>query len=73
MRMKQSVYLIFIFVLTALPWPFEVCGRIGAAEFSLDSGRVILRRLQFCLHCGSALLVTRVHPGILVRCPDCGR
>lgn len=43
-----------------------------AADFDIDSGRVVLRRLQYCTHCGSALLVTRVHPGVVVRCPDCG-
>ncbi|MCD8349808.1 MAG: SurA N-terminal domain-containing protein [Planctomycetaceae bacterium] len=43
-----------------------------AAEFDIDSGRVILRRLQYCTDCGSALLVTHVNPGTLVRCPDCG-
>ena len=45
----------------------------SAAEFDLDSGRVILRRLQYCLDCGSALLVTDVATGTMVRCPDCGR
>ncbi|MDR1520211.1 MAG: SurA N-terminal domain-containing protein [Planctomycetota bacterium] len=44
-----------------------------AAEFDIDSQRIVLRRLQFCLDCGAALLVTRTHPGVLVRCPDCGR
>ncbi|MCD8139220.1 MAG: SurA N-terminal domain-containing protein [Planctomycetaceae bacterium] len=43
-----------------------------AAEFDIDSGRVILRRLQYCTDCGSALLVTHVNPGTLIRCPDCG-
>lgn len=43
-----------------------------AAEFDLDSGRVVLRQLQYCRECGAALLVTQVHPGTLVRCPDCG-
>lgn len=53
------------FMLVAVP------GR--AAEFDLDSGRVVLRQLQYCLDCGSALLVTHVHPGVMVRCPDCGK
>ncbi len=44
-----------------------------AAEFDVDSGRVILRQLQFCVDCGSALLVSGVRPGVLVRCPDCGK
>lgn len=45
----------------------------GAAEFDIDSGRVALRQLQYCVDCGSALLVTDVRGGELVRCPDCGR
>ena len=45
----------------------------GAAGFDLDVGRVVLRRIQFCLDCGAALLVTREYPGVLIRCPDCGR
>ncbi len=45
---------------------------VQAAEFDIDSGRVILRRLQYCTDCGSALLVTHVNPGTLIRCPDCG-
>ena len=44
----------------------------SAAEFDIDSGATLLRRLQLCSDCGSALLVTRVHPGVIVRCPDCG-
>lgn len=52
---------------------FLLGGAVGAAQFDLDEGRVILRRLQYCGDCGSALLVTRVQPGMLVRCPDCGR
>lgn len=47
-------------------------GGARAAEFDIDSGRVVLRRLQYCQHCGSALLVTHEHPGALLRCPDCG-
>lgn len=43
-----------------------------SAHFDIDSGRVVLRQLQYCTHCGSALLVTNIHPGVLVRCPDCG-
>lgn len=46
--------------------------RAPAAEFDIDSGRVVLRRLQYCTDCGSALLVTHVHTGVLIRCPDCG-
>ncbi|MDR1534888.1 MAG: peptidylprolyl isomerase [Planctomycetota bacterium] len=45
----------------------------GAGEFDVDAQRVVLRRLQLCQDCGAALLVTRVHPGVPVRCPDCGR
>ncbi|MDR2391072.1 MAG: peptidylprolyl isomerase [Planctomycetota bacterium] len=45
----------------------------GAAGFDPDAGRVVLRRIQFCLDCGAALLVTREYPGVLIRCPDCGR
>ncbi len=48
-------------------------GTAGAAEFDLDAGRVVLRQLQYCADCGAALLVTHVHPGTLVRCPDCGK
>ncbi|MDR1744402.1 MAG: hypothetical protein LBS30_01455 [Planctomycetota bacterium] len=44
-----------------------------AAEFDLDSGRVVLRQLQYCVDCGAALLVTQVPAGVMVRCPDCGR
>jgi hypothetical protein len=44
-----------------------------AAEFDVDSGQTILRRLQLCSECNSSLLVTHVHPGVMVRCPDCGR
>ncbi len=44
-----------------------------AAEFDVDSGQILLRRLRLCADCGSPLLVTRVHPGVMVRCPDCGR
>jgi hypothetical protein len=44
-----------------------------AAEFDIDGQQTILRQLQFCLDCGSALLVTNVHPGTIVRCPDCGK
>lgn len=44
-----------------------------AAEFDIDSGQTILRRLQLCSECSSSLLVTHVHPGVMVRCPDCGR
>lgn len=47
--------------------------RAHAAEFDIDAGRVVLRRLQYCVECGSALLVTGVNPGERVRCPDCGR
>lgn len=43
-----------------------------SAHFDMDSGRVVLRQLQYCTHCGSALLVTNILPGIQVRCPDCG-
>lgn len=46
---------------------------IAAAEFNLDAGRVVLRRLQYCQDCGSALLVTHLHAGTPLRCPDCGR
>lgn len=46
---------------------------LPAAEFDIDSGAILLRRLQLCADCGSALLVTRVHPGVMIRCPDCGR
>lgn len=42
-----------------------------SAHFDIDAGRVVLRQLQYCTHCGSALLVTNIHPGVLVRCPDC--
>ncbi|MCD7895180.1 MAG: hydrogenase maturation nickel metallochaperone HypA [Planctomycetaceae bacterium] len=44
-----------------------------AAEFDLDGGWVVLRQLQYCTGCGSALLVTQVHPGSHIRCPDCGK
>ncbi|MDR0362107.1 MAG: peptidylprolyl isomerase [Planctomycetota bacterium] len=44
----------------------------AAAEFDIEMPRMLLRRLQLCRQCGSALLVTRVHPGVSVRCPDCG-
>lgn len=50
-----------------------VCAAPSAgAEFDIDAGRVILRQLQYCTDCGSALLVTHVHPGAMIRCPDCG-
>lgn len=55
------------------PLPQFLPGAARAAEFDLDSGRVVLRQLQYCLDCGSALLVTHVRPGVAVRCPDCGR
>ncbi len=54
---------------TFLPLP----ATSAAAEFDVDSGRVILRQLQFCVDCGSALLVSGVRPGVVVRCPDCGK
>lgn len=60
-------FLPLAFLLLVLPVP------AGGAEFDIDTGRTILRRLQFCSDCGSALLVTGVHPGTMVRCPDCGR
>jgi DNA-directed RNA polymerase subunit M/transcription elongation factor TFIIS len=56
----------------ALPQPHRA-PRAFAAEFDIDGGRVVLRRLQYCSDCGSALLVTDVRAGELVRCPDCGR
>ncbi len=60
---------ILVFLLVSLaPAP-----RAGAAEFDIDAQRTVLRRLQYCLDCGAALLVTRQHPGTLIRCPDCGR
>ncbi len=45
----------------------------AAAQFDIDAQRTILRQLQFCDDCGAALLVTGVHPGVLVRRPDCGK
>lgn len=48
-------------------------GNAAAAEFDIDAGRTVMRRLQYCSHCGSALLVTHVHSGVMVRCPDCGK
>lgn len=62
---------IFWLLLTAASL-FPVAGS-RAAEFDIDGGRTVLRRLQYCQDCGAALLVTRVQPGIMVRCPDCGR
>lgn len=59
--------LIHVFLLALL---FAV--PVRAAHFDIDAGRVVLRQLQYCTHCGSALLVTNVHAGTLVRCPDCG-
>lgn len=61
-----------------LPHVLLVClcllpATVGGAEFDVDAGRTILRRLQYCSDCGAALLVTSVHPGAMVRCPDCGR
>ena len=43
-----------------------------AADFDVDRPRLLLRRLQYCRECGSALVVSRIRPGVLVRCPDCG-
>lgn len=63
-------YILALIVLCSLPGAV----RSGsAAEFSLDGPRTLLRRLQYCEHCGSALLVTHVHTGAHIRCPDCGR
>ena len=62
------------FVLFLLPLAFVAStDRASAAEFDIDAARILLRRLQYCQDCGSALLVTRVHSGVMVRCPDCGR
>ncbi|MDR1744952.1 MAG: peptidylprolyl isomerase [Planctomycetota bacterium] len=58
----------FLFLLLA----FLCATPIHSAEFDIDSGRVILRQLQYCTNCGSALLVTSVRPGDMIRCPDCG-
>jgi hypothetical protein len=52
-------------------FPVPLRGR--AAEFDLDAGRVVLRRIQFCLDCGSALLVARLPAGAPELCPDCGK
>lgn len=62
---------------TLLALPVLLCviaaSAAPAAEFDLDSGRVVLRQLQYCVDCGSALLVTHVRAGVPVRCPDCGK
>ncbi|MCC8190359.1 MAG: hypothetical protein LIP77_06935, partial [Planctomycetes bacterium] len=64
---SQRVAILLALVLAGLsPSP-------AAAEFDIDAGRVILRRLQLCADCGSALLVTDVPTGAPIRCPDCGR
>ncbi|MCC8165533.1 MAG: SurA N-terminal domain-containing protein [Planctomycetes bacterium] len=67
---KRLSMVLFI-LLTATAVPLSTPGR--AAEFDLDGGRVVLRQLQYCTGCGSALLVTQVHPGSHIRCPDCGK
>lgn len=61
--MRKFLFLILVLVCAA---------PARGAEFDIDSGRVILRQLQYCTDCGSALLVTHVHPGTMIRCPDCG-
>ncbi len=53
--------------------PLPHAPRAFAAEFDIDSGRVVLRKLQYCADCGSALLVTDVRGGERIRCPDCGK
>ncbi|MDR1611483.1 MAG: peptidylprolyl isomerase [Planctomycetota bacterium] len=45
---------------------------LSGEEFDIGMPRILLRRLQLCRQCGAALLVTRVQPGVVVRCPDCG-
>ena len=69
LRRKLPVLLFLALFASAVP-PAD---RAGAAEFDIDSGRTILRRLQLCLDCGAALLVTDIQTGAMVRCPDCGR
>lgn len=61
--MRKLLFLLLVLVCAA---------PVRGAEFDIDSGRVILRQLQYCTDCGSALLVTNVHPGTMIRCPDCG-
>lgn len=68
----KTVWFLIAMLLTPVPAVIRT-GGASAAEFDLDSGRVVLRRLQYCRNCGSALLVTHAHVGALVRCPDCGR
>ncbi len=50
---------------------FPVVGRAGAAEFDINGPTVELRRVQFCLTCKKALLVTTVPPGARIQCPGC--
>lgn len=46
---------------------------VVASEFNLNGPSVELRRVQYCVQCGRALIVTTVPAGTPIQCPNCHR